>query len=247
MSRIVAIASGKGGVGKTWLSIGLAQALARHDRRVLLFDADLGLANVDIQLGLCPERDLGTVLGGRCRLLDAIAPFAPGGFDLVAGRSGSGRLAGIGSARLGELLAELRGVAGRYDWVLLDLPAGIDEGVRRLLGAAEQCLVVTTDEPTALTDAYALIKTGRRDRAGCAFELVVNLAPGQEAGRQTYAGLRRVCERFLGFEPALAGVIRHDPRVPEAIRHQAPFLSRHPASPAAQDLQALAAALASRA
>jgi flagellar biosynthesis protein FlhG len=243
MSRIVAIASGKGGVGKTWLAISLAQALARHGRRVLLFDGDFGLANVDVQLGLGSGLDLANVLGGRCALGRAVRRVEACGFDLLPGRSGSGQLGQIDPARLEKLVGELAELARGYDLTLVDLPAGIDRSVRRLLRAADLRLVVSIDEPTALTDAYALIKVAQKDGAAGALELVINLAQSHEVGRATYQGLANVCEQFLKLRPALAGVLRRDSRVPDAIRHQAPFLVRHPTSPAAHDLEALAEAL----
>ena len=244
MSSVVAIGSGKGGVGKTWLAATLAQALARLGRRVLLFDGDLGLANVDVQLGLDGGPDLASVLGGRRTLAQAVRRFEPGGFDLIAGRSGCAELALLSPEAVGALVAELRALAPAYDSVLLDLPAGIDALVRRLLGAADSCLVVTTGEPTAITDAYALIKVGRTGTAGFAPQLVINQVANHGIGRQTYEGLRRVCEHFLGLRPELAGIVRRDLRVPEAIRQQAPFLLRSPTSPAARDVEGLARQLA---
>lgn len=244
MSGVVAIGSGKGGVGKTWLAASLAHALARLGKRVLLFDGDLGLANVDVQLGLEPGPDLASVLTDRCSLAQAVRRFEPGGFDLIAGRSGCGQLSALSPHALATLLAELRALAPTYHHVLLDLPAGIDTVVRRLLTAADMPLVMTTDEPTALTDAYALIKVSRTEVAGLAPQLVVNQVRTHELGQRTYEGLLRVCEHFLGLRPALAGILRHDPRVPEAIRQQAPFLVRSPTSPAARDLEALATHLA---
>jgi flagellar biosynthesis protein FlhG len=243
MSSLVAIGSGKGGVGKTWLAASLAHALARRGRRVLLFDGDLGLANVDVQLGLDPGPDLAGVLSGRCTLAQAVRRFEPGGFDLIAGRSGSGQLALLSARALAPLLAELRRLAPSYDHVLLDLPAGIDAVVQRLLAAADAALVVTTDEPTAITDAYALIKISRAE-AGFAPRVVVNQVASHGVGRRTYEGLARVCERFLGLRTELAGILRRDPRVPEAIRQQAPFLVRSQTSPAARDLETLARHLA---
>ncbi len=209
-------------------------------RRVLLFDGDLGLANVDVQLGLGPGPDLASVLCGRHTLAQAVRRVEPGGFDVLAGRSGSGDLGALEPDLLERLLGELAALAERYDAILLDLPAGIDRVVRRLLRAATLRLVVTTDEPTALTDAYALIKVSRNDGAAGALQLVVNLAEGREAGRRTYDGLRRVCEHFLKLDPPLAGVLRRDPKVADAIRHQTPLLLRHPTSPAAGDVETLA-------
>jgi flagellar biosynthesis protein FlhG len=241
VSRIVAIASGKGGVGKTWLAISLSHALARQGRRVLLFDGDLGLANVDVQLGLGPGPDLASVLSGRCALAQAVRAAGACGFDVLPGRSGSGQLGQIDGALLDRVLADLGSLAGRYDLALLDLPAGIDRVVRRLLLAAQSRVVVTTDEPTALTDAYALLKVHQRDGGAAAgLELAVNLADSREAGCETHAGLQRVCAQFLALRPPLAGVLRRDPRVADAVRHQMPLLLRHPTSPAAQDVEALA-------
>jgi len=240
MSLTLAIASGKGGVGKTWLATTLAQALVRSGRRVLLFDGDFGLANVDVQLGLGAGLDLASVLCGRCTLGQAVRRVDACGFDVLPGRSGSGQLGQVAPALMDRLLAQLAGIARGYDLTLLDLPAGIDPAVRRLLRAADRRLVVTTDEPTALTDAYALIKLGQKDGSAAALGLVINLARSHEAGRATYEGLLRVCEHFLQLRPPLAGVLRRDPGVPDAIRHQTPFLLRHPASPAARDLEALA-------
>ena len=246
MTRIIAIASGKGGVGKTWLAISLGQALARRGQRVLLFDGDFGLANVDVQLGLGPGPDLAGVLCGRCTLAGAVRAAGPAGIDVLPGRSGCGQLGEVGPALLERLLDELARLARGYDVTLLDLPAGIDHAVRRLLRAATLRLVVTTDEPTALTDAYALIKVSRRDDPPAALEVVINLADSHAAGRRTHAGLQRVCEHFLGLSPPLAGVVRRDPRVIDAIRHQSPMLLRHPTSPAACDAEALARYLQGR-
>src|SRR3546814_15147346 len=122
---MLAVASGKGGVGKTWLSVTLAQALARSGKRVLLFDGDLGLANVDIQLGLQPRNDLGGVLDGSYALKDAVAAYPGGGFDVIAGRSGPGSLATIPAARLQQLIAALVALASGHALVLLSLGSGL--------------------------------------------------------------------------------------------------------------------------
>lgn len=241
--RLIAIASGKGGVGKTWFAITLAHALARAGRRVLLFDGDLGLANVDIQLGLTPERDLSAVLAGRATLADCVLRHAAGGFDILPGQSGSGALAALDPAALECGLAALRQEGARYDVVLLDLGAGLERGVRRMAAFADVLLVVATEEPTSLTDAYAVLKLHAADRPGGDARVIVNQAASRTGGERTHATLRRACEAFLGTAPPLAGVIRRDDRVREAIRRQSLLLTRHPASTAAADVEEIARVL----
>jgi flagellar biosynthesis protein FlhG len=243
VGRTVAVASGKGGVGKTWLTITLAHALARQGRRILLFDADLGLANVDIQLGLTPQADLGGVVAGRITMAEATLHHPDGGFDIVVGRSGSGALSALDTASLERVLTALRQQSARYDAVLLDLGAGLDRSVRRMSAWADTLLVVATDEPTSLTDAYAVLKLHAADRRDGDTRVLVNLAATRVAGERTFATLQRACMTFLGRSPRLAGVVRRDDRVRDAIRRQTLLLTRHPASPAAADVEATASSL----
>ena len=212
--RLIAVASGKGGVGKTWLCISLAHALARTGRRVLLFDADLGLANVDIQLGLTSKHDLSAVLSGKASLWDAIV-IHPEGFHILPGRSGSGTLAGLSSATVDRVLALARTAAAEYDITLLDLGAGLEPPVRRMAAGADELLIITTDEPTSLTDAYAVLKLHAQDAPNGPARIVVNQAPSPSAGERTYATIRRAATTFLSLDPPLAGIIRRDGRVPE--------------------------------
>ncbi len=240
--RLIAIASGKGGVGKTWLCISLAHALAKAGRRVLVFDADLGLANVDIQLGLTPKHDLSAVLAGKVSLWDAILVH-PEGFHILPGRSGSGALAGLSQPAVERVLALARTAAATYDITLLDLGAGLEPPVRRLAAEANELLIITTDEPTSLTDAYAVLKLHAQDTPRGPARIVVNQALSPSAGERTYATIRRAASTFLSLDPPLAGIVRRDARVPEAIRAQAPLLTRHPTCPAAHDIEQLQQAL----
>jgi flagellar biosynthesis protein FlhG len=238
---MLAIASGKGGVGKTWLSVTLAHALARLERDVLLFDGDFGLANVDVQLGLLPGSDLGSVIAGQVSLQDAIVRHE-GGFDILPGRSGSGSLASMDPAALESMLTILRQACAAYDVMVIDLGAGLDRGGRRMASFADTLLVVATDEPTSLTDAYAVLKLYARDTHVSRRDarIVVNQAAGISAGQRTFGALANASRTFLGSAPKLAGIIRRDPHVPDAIRRQSLFLTRHPATAAAIDVEALA-------
>jgi flagellar biosynthesis protein FlhG len=239
-ANVVAVASGKGGVGKTWLAVTLAHALAAAGQRTLLFDGDLGLANVDVQLGLTPRADLGRALAGQVELDAVVQPVEATGFRVVAGRSGSGGLAALPAGQLALLGQGVDRLAGDYDRVVMDLGAGVDATVRALAGFAGTGLVLTTDEPTALTDAYAYIKVVTQHRPDADLRIVVNMAAGPREGERTYATLRKACESFLKITPPLAGVVRRDDRVRDAIRQQAPILTRHPNAPAAADVAALA-------
>lgn len=245
-SNMLAIASGKGGVGKTWLSVTLAQALASLNRRVLLFDGDLGLANVDIQLGLQPGRDLSGALAGKYELAEAAMRHPGAGFEVIAGRSGTGGLASLPGSRMASLQKDLAALSSAYDNVILDLGAGLERTVRQLAALAHTSLIVATDEPTSLTDAYAFIKLAHLQNPKSDIRIAINMAGSPAEGERTYATLLKACESFLKFSPPLAGVIRRDPKVKDAIRHQMPLLTRHPASKAASDVEKLASRLIQR-
>ena len=241
--RMIVVASGKGGVGKTWFSISLAQALARKGRRVLLADADLGPANIDVQLGIQPERDLSAVLAGKMTPAEAAMAIPDAGFEVLAGRSGSGALASLSPATLEAFLTALG--SARRDWqdVVVDLGAGLDLAQRRIAAVADLLLVVATEEPTSLTDAYAVLKLHGMDNPGGVARIIVNMADDRASGQRTYEALRRAAGAFLKREIPLAGIVRRDGKVREAIRHQAPLLTRHPSSAAALDIEAIAQSL----
>ncbi len=241
--NMIAVASGKGGVGKTFFAISLTHALAKQGVRSLLFDGDLGLANLDIQLGLMPKRDLGGVIAGRLTLNQAVLPFEECGFDIVAGRSGSGSLANIPVSRLRALGEDLTLLSATYDRVVIDLGAGLEQTVRQLTHNVGTCLVIATDDPASLTDAYAFVKVTHMERPGTDIRIVINMASSVRAGERTYNTILKACEGFLKISPPLMGIIRNDPNIRETIRKQSPLLTRHPNSEAAADVEAIAAKL----
>lgn len=246
-ATIIAVASGKGGVGKTFMSITLASAFAQAGRRTLLVDGDLGLANIDVQLGIEPETDLAAVVSGWVELEDAVTPVdggpSRGGFDVLPGRSGSGALAELSSEEVARLAADLSALALQYDQVIVDLGAGIEANCMRLARAADRVVMVITDEPTSMTDAYAFIKVLKGYAPSVQQVVAINQAMSRAAGQQTYEAISQACETFLGFKPHLAGTVLHDDSVREAIRSQCTLVSSDPSSQPIMDIIGIAQSL----
>jgi len=244
--RLITIASGKGGVGKTWLSVTLAHALSHAGKNTALFDGDLGLANVDIQLGIMPEKDLGHVISGEATFAEIATPYADkdgSSFDVLPGKSGSGALGSLSRAALNDLKEGLITCSTNYDYLLLDLAAGIDPSVTTLSQHNGKVIVVLTADPTSLTDAYAFIKITAMKNPNADIAIVVNNVASKTEGERTFEAIKRACEGFLKISPPLAGIIRSDTKVVDSIRSQVPLLTRHPSSDAATDVKNLVAYL----
>ncbi len=237
-NNITAIASGKGGVGKTWLAITLAHLIARTGRKVLLFDGDIGLANIDVQLGLTPKHDLSEVFYSDAQLKNIVTPYTAN-FDIIAGRSGSGNLAALPAVKLASLKEDLIKLAGKYDAVFIDLGAGVEEHVRALTHIASRCIVVVTDEPTSLTDAYAFIKLCVSGNLAPDMEIVVNQSSSLKEGEKTYNTLNKACMSFLKMSLPCLGIIRKDGKVKDSIKHQESLVIRAPHCTAASDAAAI--------
>ena len=247
-SRIMAVTSGKGGVGKTFVAANLAAALARQGEKVLVLDADLGLANLDVVLNLFPKITLHDVFTGKCTLDEAILP-APGGFSVLLAGSGMGEYSLMTPevrAQLQQVIAE---VAPRFDRVLLDTGAGISDVVLYAVSLADDVLVVATPEPTSLTDAYATIKVLATTQGRREIQLLVNQARRPGEGRSVRQQLQQVLDRYVSADldsPVrleLVGEVPADPAVREAVQRRHLLLEALPGTPAAQAVVAVASRL----
>lgn len=244
-ARIVAVTSGKGGVGKTTLVANLGLELARLGREVLLLDGDLGLANLAILFNQAPRRTLEDVLAGRATLDEVVVTLADR-LRLLPAATGVSHLAELSREARDELLAGITRWGAGTDVLVIDTAAGIGANVQALVALADRALLVTTHEPTALSDAYGLLKALRRTLAagGPRIELVVNVAATHVQARETHGKLVRLTERFLGFAPGLAAIVPRDEAVGEAIVRQQPLSRIYPYAPATRAIAALARAIA---
>lgn len=239
----IAVASGKGGVGKTNVVANLAVALQRHGRRVVVVDADLGLANVDTLLGLNPRATLRHVLRGECAIQDTVVE-GPAGIRVVPAASGFEELTQLSHEQRLHLLAQVDSLEGSCDVVLIDTGAGISQNVLFFATAAQQTLVVVTPDPTSLTDAYALIKVLATRYAERSFGVLVNMARSEWEARRTFTQLLRVAERFLHVSLDWVGWVPLDPEVGEAVRRQQAVLDLAPGAPASRAFREVAERLA---
>ena len=237
--QVIAVTGGKGGVGKTSVSINLATALSAAGKRVLLLDGDLGLANVDVLLGLTPRQTLQHVLSGSCRLEDVIVE-APQGFQVVPGASGVAELANLGMAEHLNIVQAFSDLSTKLDVLIVDTAAGIAHGVQQFSQAAQHVLVVVCDEPASITDAYALIKVLSRDHKVRHFQVLANMSRKPGEGDTLFRKLERVTSRFLDVVLQYVGEIPECQYVRRAIREQRPVTEAYPASPAALAFKKLA-------
>lgn len=238
-TKVVAVTGGKGGVGKTLTAVNLGAALAGLGRSTMLLDADFGLANVDVLLGLKARRNLEHVMAGQCALEDVIQT-ASSGLRVVPATSGSISMASLSRTQHAGLIGAFSELLEPLDVLLVDTAAGLHDGVITFSEAAQRVVVLVCDEPASLTDAYGLIKVLSRRRPDCRFEVVTNRVESPVHGRELYEKLMRVCHRFLGIAPAYFGYVPEDDYVKQAIRGQATVVEAFPSSPAARAFGRLA-------
>jgi flagellar biosynthesis protein FlhG len=238
-AKVVAITGGKGGVGKTLTAVNLGAALAARGRSTMLLDADFGLANVDVLLGMKARLNLEHVVAGQCALEDVILT-STSGLRVVPATSGSVNMATLSRVQHAGLIGAFSQLLEPLDVLLVDTAAGLSDGVITFSEAAQRVVVLVCDEPASLTDAYGLIKVLSRRQPGCRFEIVANMVESPAQGRELFDKLMRVCHRFLGITPAYFGYIPSDEYVRQAIRRQTTVVEAFPGSPAARAFQRLA-------
>ena len=243
-ARTIAVASGKGGVGKSNVALNLAVLLSAAGSRVALVDADFGLANLDVLAGVDVTANLSHVIAGTRRLEDVVVDLSCG-VQLVPGASGLARMAHLTEFQRAQLARELTALEADNGIVIVDCGAGIGPDVMHFAAAAENVLVVTAPEPTAITDAYALIKLLHRRGFEGHVSVVVNFSPDRHIARATYERISTVARQFLGVRVFDGGHIVDDPKVRQAVCRREPFVLAYPKCPARRCLEALAIKLCS--
>ncbi|QDU33190.1 Flagellum site-determining protein YlxH [Poriferisphaera corsica] len=261
-ARIIAVSSGKGGVGKTTMSVNLAVQLSKLGRKVVLLDADLGTANADVICNVAPSNNLAHVVAGR-KTIDQAIINAPGGFELIPGASGLAQIANLSDFERARLMQQIKTLEDTRDVIIIDTGAGVSPNVLGFLAAADEILLVTTPEPTAITDAYALVKTlsrkvdmtgtGRTGSqvggaatgetvipTGSGLRILVNMVRDEAEAKIIYDRISAVCKKFLGISPRFAGHIVSDPRVQLSIRRRKPFTLESPNTMASNCMNQLA-------
>lgn len=228
--RVFAVASGKGGVGKTNVSVNLATAFAQLGKKVMIMDADLGLANVDVMLGLQPKLNLSHVIKGECGL-EEILLDAPGGIQVIPASSGVQNMAELSPAEHAGLIRAFSELNIDLDILIVDTAAGISDSVVSFSKASQELIMVVCDEPASITDAYALIKLLNRDHGMRRFRVLANMAHSEKEGRELFAKLVKVTERFLDDVVLdFMGSIPYDEYLRKAVKMQRPVVDAFPSS-----------------
>jgi len=237
--KVIAVSGGKGGVGKTNVSLNTAIALAQSGKNVLVLDADLGLANVDVMLGLRVQRNLSHVLSGECELDDIIID-GPAGIKIIPATSGTQSMVDLTPAEHAGLIRAFSDMKTPFDVLIVDTAAGISDMVLSFCRASQDVLLVVCDEPTSITDCYALMKLLSRDHGVFKFKVVANMVRSPGEGQQLFGKLSKVSDRFLDVALDLVGVVPYDENIRKAVRKQKAIVEAFPDSPASKAIKNLA-------
>ena len=237
--KVIAVSGGKGGVGKTNVSLNTAISLAKLGKRVLVLDADLGLANVDVMLGLRVKRNLSHVLSGECELDDIIIQ-GPAGINIIPATSGTQSMVDLTPAEHAGLIRAFSDMKTKFDILIVDTAAGISDMVLSFCRASQDVVLVVCDEPTSITDCYALMKLLSRDHGLFKFKVVANMVRTPNEGKNLFAKLAKVTDRFLDVTLELVAVIPYDENIRKSVSKQQAIVEAYPNSPASIGLKALA-------
>lgn len=237
-ARVVCVTSGKGGVGKTSFTVNLAIALSKKGLRTLVVDADFGLANVDVMMGVTPVLDFSHVINYQKDIMDVIFD-APGGVKIISGGSGVAELMNLSETQLANMVENLLSLDDIADVILFDTGAGVNQNIMRIITSSDEVIVITTPEPTAIMDAYALVKAVSKSETTARIRLVVNRAESAAEGEDTLAKFAGVVRLYLKIELETLGYVLADPSVSKAVRLQHPFMLSFPKSQAARSMEAI--------
>ncbi|MGI9296164.1 MAG: MinD/ParA family protein [Pseudomonadales bacterium] len=241
--QVVAITGGKGGVGKTNIAINLSMALAKLGQRVALLDADLGLANIDVLLGLKPKRNLQHVLDGECSLPEVMLD-GPGGIKIIPASSGTQKMVHLSAGEHAGLVHEFSAIGGQIDTLVIDTAAGISNMVVSFVKAAHEAVIVVCDEPSSLTDAYALIKLLHTEYAVDRFRVLANMTSTAQQGRQLFDRLMTATDHYLDVNLQYLGQIPFDENLRQAVKKQRSILEMSPRTKSSQAFRSLAQKIA---
>lgn len=237
--KVIAVSGGKGGVGKTNVSLNTSIALAKQGKKVLVLDADLGLANVDVMLGLRVQKNISHVLSGECELDDIIIE-GPCGIKIIPATSGSQSMVDLTPSEHAGLIRAFSDMQTEFDVLIVDTAAGISDMVLSFSRAAQDVMLVVCDEPTSITDCYALMKLLSRDHGVFKFKVVANMVRSTKEGQQLFAKLTKVTDRFLDVAIELVAIVPFDENIRKAVRKQKAIVEAFPDSPASKAFAELA-------
>ena len=235
-TRVIAVTSGKGGVGKSNFALNFALSLVQQNKKVLIFDVDLGFANVDVLLGRSNKESIASMIEKDLSIWDIIEE-GPNGLLFISGGTGFNDLFRLDDEKLNKFFSELGTIQGHVDYIILDTGAGLSYENLRFILAADDVILVTTPEPTSITDAYSIVKMIHAKDQNVHMKLIINQCTSDKEGKVTAENFKKVTEQFLDKQIGTLGFIPSDPHVPNAVKRQVPFLLDSPNCQAAQAMQ----------